>query len=359
LVALAIAVLGVPTWYVRNRTSDDAAYARLERAPNVYEVERYIERGGRHADEASAELLPRAALAEAKQQGSVTALRGVVQRFAEHAVAKEARAQIDALFAKTVADFHRQAANDPEMIKFMDRLFGHLHDSERPTVQVRFGKPSATALEKADELLNAEVPGGVVPISGHFDEGSSAPRETAIVRYLQDAFAAIFPADILELEQGARLTQQAAQRDEAPSIEIHYDVSPSGDTYTSEQSGKNFVGIRVRFDVSLRLPGEGDDDAFTFMLTVEPPERFQVSTSPLDRYGVGSYSGDSAGRVYHAMATNAFGQLATKMREMFFRPGTEAFGERGPAPTPGGAGLPRPLALPPPIALPPPSSPEL
>jgi hypothetical protein len=328
LVAVGVSLIGVPTWYLRNRSSDDAAYARMQRAPRVYEVERYIELGGRHAAEAKAELLPKAALQEAKQQGSVTALRGVVERFGDHAVAKEANEQIDALFAKTVDDFHRQAADDPEMKQFMDRLFKHLHDAGRPTVTVRFGKPSATALEKADELLDAEVTGGVVPISGHFDEGSSAPREAAIVRYLQDAFAAIFPADILQLEHGTRLTQAATDKREAPTIEIHYDVSPSGDTYTSEQSGKNFVGIRVRFDVALELPGEGEE--FSFMLTVEPPERFQVSSSPLDRYGVGSYQGDSAGRVYHAMATNAFGQLANRMREVFFRPGTEAYAGRNP-----------------------------
>jgi hypothetical protein len=237
LVALAVGVvLAGPIWYVRNLASDATMYAMLGSSASEAMVQAYIDQGGRHADEARTELLPRAALREAMNKGSVTALREVTRKYPDHAVNGEARAEIKALFAKTVGEFKSQASDDAEMLKFMDKLFTHLEKHDAPIVQVRFGKPSATDLQKADEILNKEVKGGVVPISGHFNDSSSAPRESAIVQSMQDAFSTIFPADILKLEQGQRLDADAGSVKQ-PVIDIHYDVRPSGDTYTSEQTG--------------------------------------------------------------------------------------------------------------------------
>lgn len=325
-------VVAIPLWFGRNAASDAAAFATLDDASS-FTAQRYIDLGGARADEVAKVQLPNAALREAKEQGSVTALRDMALRYPDTDAAKEAREEIHVLFAKTVKDFEGQAADDAAMKAFMTRLFAYLEKEDSPPITVRFSKPSATDLAEADKLLNKEVKGGVVPISGHFDEARSAPREIAIVKSMQDAFAAIFPADVLSLEKGPRLQEgEGGDALEAPSIFIHYDVTWSGDTYVSEQTKKNFVGIRVKFLVSMRLPGEDVEKALTFPLTVEPPERFQVAASPLDKYGVGYAGTDQAGRVYHAMALNAFGQLASKMRGVFFRPGTDAYEGRGAPP---------------------------
>jgi hypothetical protein len=77
----------------------------------------------------------------------------------------------------------------------------------------------------------------------------------------------------------------------------------------------------------MRLPEE--TQGLTFVLEVEPPDRFTVGPSPLDRYGAAEYTGPDAGRVYHAMATNAFAQLDSKLRKVFFKPGTSAYDGRG------------------------------
>jgi hypothetical protein len=335
LAALAVSLLGVPAWYLRNLASDAAIYASLEEYGSEVQIQMYVANGGRRAAEAEETLLPAAALREAKAAGSVTALRGVRERYPKSDEAKTAKKEIGKLFKKTVADFDAQAADEATMRAFMGRLFKYLEKNDSPPVLVRFATPSATELTEADALLNKEVPGGVEPISGHFDLASSAPREAAIVKYLQDAFSAIFPADVLSLQQGKRLTKADLEREvDEPTIKIHYDVTWSGDTYVSEMTKKNFVGIKVKFLVSMRLPGEAVDQTFSFPLEVLPPERFQVGASPLENYGVGAYNGaDDAGRVYHAMALNAFGELATKMRAVFFRPGTQAFLGQGARPS--------------------------
>lgn len=337
LVALGIALLGVPTWYLRNLASDAAIFASLEEGATEAQLQRYVANGGRRAAEAEEVLMPAAALREAKEVGSVTALRDMIGRYPKSDEVKAARKEIGKLFKKTVADFEAQAAPDATMRAFMGRLFAYLEENDSPPVRVRFATPSATDLEAADTLLAKEVKGGVEPIGGHFDAKSSAPREAAIVKYLQDAFSTIFPADVLSLEPGKRLAKEDFERAvDEPTIKIQYDVTWSGDTYVSDMTKKSFVGIKIRFLVSMRLPGEARDQTFSFPLEVLPPERFQVGASPLERYGVGAYKGsDDAGRVYHAMALNAFGELATKMRAVFFRPGTQAFlgqGARRPLP---------------------------
>jgi hypothetical protein len=324
LVALGVAVIGVPLWYVRNVLSDEATFAAIGKEGSVYMVEHYIEHGGRHAKEAKKKLLPRAALREAKQAGTVTALREVAKKYSGSDTETDARAEIKTLFAKTIAEFHKQAAGDnPEMLAFMDRLFTYLEKNDSPPVLVRFAKPSAGDMAAADDELKKIAGSQAVPIAGHFDEARSAKRQGAIVRYLQDAFSKIFPADVMTLQEGTALAPNEAPKQ--PTIEIHYDVSPSGDVYVEEGTGRKFVGIRISFAVSMRLPG--DDKAFAFPLEVEPPDRFTVGASPLDQYGIDDLPnhGSDAGAVYDAMALNAFGQLATKLRTVYFRPGTEAF----------------------------------
>ncbi len=328
LISLGLSVVvGVPTWLMRSRLGDDAVYKKLERSGSEYEVQAYVRKGGRHAKKAKKKLLPKVRLRSAKRKGTVTALRKVAKQYPKTKYEREARKEITKLFAKTIAGFNAQAADDAEMRGFMAKLFAQLEKSDNPELTVRFGKPSAKDLALADKILNKKVKGGVVPISGHFDDASSRPREEAIVRYLNKAFASIFPADIMGLKKGARLTAGNADGGLAtPSIDINYEVSPSGDTYTSDRTKKNFVGIRVNFQVAMRVPGV--DKPFSFNLKVEPPEHFQVRESSL---GLGKYSGSSAGRVYHAMASHAFEQLASKLRAVFFRKGTKAFEGKGRA----------------------------
>ncbi len=327
LIALgASLVIGPPLWFVREMASDAAAYSSLEKYGSKYEIERYADHGGRRAKEAREELLPRSRLREVKESAtpSVTAFRAVAKEFPNHAVAKEARAEIAKLYANNLSEFHAQAAADPKMVATMDKLFAYLQAHDTSKVVVRFGPPEATDLAKADAWLAKKAGPKAVPISGHFTAASSEPREKAIVESLQGAFRLIFPADVFELKMGPRLGQPFAEP--SPSIEIDYDVRPSGEVYESQTSKKSFVGISVDFNVAMKVPG--DADAFTFKMTVEPPEHFSVSYDP--QYGV--YSGPGDGTVYHVMATNAFKQLATKMRGVFFSVGSKAF--RGAAATP-------------------------
>ena len=326
---LVAVILALPLWYVRNLLSDEAMFRRAQAEGSESAYEAYVDSGSRHVDEVKNSLLPRAALKEAKGQGSVTALRAVLKKYPGSVVEAETRAAVHALFSKTLADFHAQAStSDPSMLRFMEKLISYLEKSERSTVEVRFAPPSSDMLTKLDTVLQQKARsrgGDVAPVAGHFDDEHSLPREVAIVNNLAAGFKRVFPTDILELKQGERLlgSADAAKVDPSvPTIFIHYDIGWSGTMYSGERSARAFVGILVDFVGAMRIPGERD--VFDFKLKVMPPDEFTVEYTSTAGLGANLANAPPDERVYEVMALRAFDQLAGKLRAIFFKPGSEA-----------------------------------
>ncbi|WP_437983184.1 hypothetical protein [Sorangium sp. So ce117] len=339
---LVAVILALPLWYVRNLLSDEAMFRTAKEVGSEFAYEGYIHSGRRHLDEVKTSLLPRAALTEAKREGSVTALRAVLKKYPGSVVEGETRAAVHELFSKTLADFRAQAStSDPVMLSFMEKLISYLEKSERSTVEVRFDPPSTDMLAKLDAVLQQKAQAlrprgaGVAPVAKHFDVEHSLPREAAIVNNLAAGFKRVFPTDILELKQGERLTDNAGAarvNPSVPTIYIHYDVGSSGTMYSGERSDRAFVGILVDFDGTMRIPGVRD--AFDFKLKVMPPDEFTVEYTSTAGLGANLASAPPDDRVYEVMALRAFDQLAGKLRSIFFKPGSMALqgaDESGPA----------------------------
>ena len=128
---------------------------RAARSGSVWELEDYALFGRRHAAEVRQTLLPKAALAEAVRKGSVTDLREVAKKYP--GVADDARLWSHALFDKTLCAFEQQAASDPRLVPFMEKLLAYLEKSESSKVAVRFYAPSAASLEVAEKLLSGKA----------------------------------------------------------------------------------------------------------------------------------------------------------------------------------------------------------
>ncbi|MDI3282270.1 hypothetical protein [Polyangium sp. 15x6] len=373
----AAALLALPMWHLRNVASDEAMFAHAKEVDREYTWEQYVRECKRHLDEARDEHLPRAALREAKEKGSVTALRDFLKKYPKSVVEKEARDEIHALFTKTLGEFREQAStDDAKLLPFMEKLLGYLEKNDTARVEVRFEAPSTEKLDKVDELLKSklggELAGGgnIVPVAPHFGEKVGVQRESEIVRNLQQGFEKVFPADVMALKQGPRIgpdgkplaVQPKDDRDplerlrnidyrdtaqvrdaldslkgntitkepeassvEAPTIEVRYEVGWAGDFFTEDKGDRKFVGIVVDFHVAMKIPGE--TDKLEFDLPVQPPDHFTVDyTNPM--YGIGG--GPSEGRVYDVMAARAFDQLSDRMRRVFFKLGSKAYGPLDP-----------------------------
>ncbi|MBX3270731.1 MAG: hypothetical protein KF729_10740 [Sandaracinaceae bacterium] len=326
--ALGAMVLAPPTWLARNFASDEAAFAAAQRYDTTWAFRAYVAGEGRHEREVVDALLPEAAFREAREAGTVAALRTFVREHPDSARLADARAAIHERFAAVRRDFMSQAATgDPEMPVFMGRLLEWLEEHDSPPVRVRFFAPSGEALTMIDGNLDLfgevqGVTGGIAPVSPHFDEARSAPRESRITQVLARGFAPIFPSDVMELQHAGRIDPE--RQDDAvtePVFDVSYAIRPSGSVYTSDTSSRGFVGIHVDFHIRMRIPGV--EQAYGFDTSVEPPEHFTVhSYSGIDP------SGDSAyrdGLVYSVMADRAFDQLGNQLALTFFRADTNAY----------------------------------
>jgi hypothetical protein len=354
-VAAAVGLGGaLPLFYVRNLVSDEAMYRTAVDNDSVWGFQSYLATGRRHADEVRGSLLPRAAFKKAAKSGTVTALRSFLTAYPASCVDDDAKAALHGLFTKTLADFRDQSSTaDPRLLPFMEKLVGYLEAHPGAHVEARFHSPSSAALDVVDALLKSQSGAKkIIPVGPHFDLAHSTPREANIVKGLQAGFSAIFPADIMTIDQGRRITVEptpaaaalpktpakgakAKKAPEpppkpvwtlgdltAPTLELQYRVGWTGDVYSEEKSERRFVGIVIDFDVSMRIPDE--PETFDFSLQVEPPDHFTVRYSS----GIG---GPTEGQVYDEMAQRAFDQLTDKLRAVFFRPGSKAFEGARPA----------------------------
>jgi hypothetical protein len=337
--------LALPLWYLRNIESDEAMFRAAVYRDTEIDFEVYLVTGKRHAEEVRASLLPRAALRQAQQRGSVTALRAFLTRYPNSCVEDDAHASIHALFDDTRSSYRHQAATaDPKLLLFMERLIAYLEEHEDSRVEARFQSPSSATLSGVDAVLQSKAKSAriekIVPVAPHFDDDHSIPREANIIKNLEIAFSAIFPADIMKLDAGQRLIAQPEEpsavlpsaRKSAPSapplaiqvptLDVRYKVGWAGELYSEAKGDRHFVGIVVYFDVSMRIPGQVE--TYDFSLEVTPPDHFSIDEP---RRGLRGAADDapSEGRVYDVMAERAFEQLTSKLRAVFFRAGSPAF----------------------------------
>jgi len=380
----AAAVLAVPMWHMRNVASDEAMFSSAKRSDTEWEFKHYVDHGKRHVDEVKEDLLPRAALREAKQKGTVSALRAFMRSYPGSVVDKEAHDEEHALFVKTLEEFRDQASKeDARLLPFMEKLLAYLEKNDTARVEARFESPTNEALTQVDTLLAklGNEPGDsrrMVPVAPYFAEKVSVARESEIVRGLEKGFGAVFPADVMAIKHGPRIgpdgkplaVQPEPQKPSlsdldpsdpdylsklreasslgdlegagdasdakipAPTLDIKYKVGWAGDFFTEEKGDRKFVGIVVNFHVAMKIPGESD--TLEFDMAVQPPDHFTVNYSnPM--YGIGG--GPSEGQVYNVMAARAFDELGIKMRKVFFRPGSKAYGPIEPNDVPPLPGL--------------------
>lgn len=316
IAAAAGLVLAVPLWAGRNVLSDYSLFSETEVLGTEAAYRQYVVQGWLFKARAQ-ERLPRVAFAEARRKGTVTALRAVLRNYPGSPVDADVRAEIRAAYEKSRARFRAQAANaDPVMVAFLERLVDYMVAKDLSTVSVRFRSPNPAALAKEDQRLSARAASSfrsMAPIAPHFEEKTARQRESAIVNRLDKAFAAIFPADVLALKMGQRLPAAGMVANDVPAILIDYAVVPSGVIYESSSNplSKLFVGIKVAFKVSMRVPDTAR--SFDFAMDVAPPEHFTVNYDTLT-----TFSGPPDERVYAVMAERAFDQLSTKLQRAFF-----------------------------------------
>ncbi|MBX3222567.1 MAG: hypothetical protein KF795_18760 [Labilithrix sp.] len=384
ITVIAGLTLGVGAWRVRNWQSDVWAFSRLRARPEVAPIEAYVAGGGLRAAEAQADLLPRARLADATRapdgaaraaaiehflathpgtsaeadaraalgeaihaefarESTVSGLRALVARWPNARDVPAANAKIRDLYRETRGDFQKRAnVADKSVVPVVEALLAYAEEGAAP-IDVRFRRRSAASLAAADGLLakgllddDGPAAGGNAEVSGHLGGDDASRREKALVVGLQRTFRAIFPADVLALRLGEPIDAPAAipgtkplAEVAAPTIVIDYELGWAGTTYVARDSRRRYLGVFVRFDLTVQVPGEAR--VLAFATKVEPPESFPFEALPDDPVfetllppPSGAPDAGADGRVYAVMLLRAFDQMAVRMQPHFFDTRTAA-----------------------------------
>ncbi len=285
VLAVAFAALvGTAVFEVRERASDDAAFARAEARHSTAALEAYAAGGGRHAAEVRDKLLPaaRAAAESAKQQ------------------ARAARA------AEALAKFRaRASADDPRLVPAVERLVAALQRRGDPKLALAFRPPTRAVLDAVDGILAERAGAGfpVAKVAPHFDAEHTKKHEAAAARAIAAAFAEALPADVVRVEPGEA-------SDDAPSIDVGYIVGWAGDAVVDEAAKRRYVSVVVDFRLTIDVPGEA---TYQIRFRVPPPEDLEVKVDA-------DAATASDAQVYDAMATHAFNSVGDHVRRALLKP---------------------------------------
>lgn len=317
LIMLAILIAAL-FWYGRTAASDKKMYLNAKQMQTEKAYVGYISRGKYHVAELQAEL-PRVVFNEVQKRGSVTMLRNLKLRFPQSDIQADVNEEIHQLYEQALQKFRSQASkSDAGLVHSMESLLKFAEEHDDPNVLISFSRPSASDLEQLDTFLkNREqrLHGRkIIPAAKYFADDSAATREARIVSGVRTAFSTIFTNDVLAF--GAGLGPGKPH----PSLQIAYQIEPSGNVYSSEKQDDAFVGLIMRFKAAIVVPDM--NERWKFDLEVEPPDSFNVNYKTS-----GNKAADRIpeGQVYAVMAERAFDKLEIKIKEAFFRPDSSVF----------------------------------
>lgn len=236
-------VLAFGVYQLRNHTGERALYERSVASNSIESYRAYLARGGQRTD-VSDLLLPRAelrvaiaensveaieryiaahpgskidneiqtalraallkALEEAKQKGTITALREFEAKYKAHLKLVPELPGARVAYLGTVLDnFHKKAKPSKELWLMARRLIVYA-DEHGPKVAIRFSRQESRTLDKNEHMLTASAfYGGDKTLPSRVING--APAKDAADRAAQDLAALLgkaFPSDLIHFEPG-------------------------------------------------------------------------------------------------------------------------------------------------------------
>ncbi|MBX3230001.1 MAG: hypothetical protein KIT84_25795 [Labilithrix sp.] len=363
-------VFGVATWRLRNWQSDQRVFARLEAHPEVALAEAYVRGGGLRSPEVSSTIIPKAKLAEAKKekggrlveeldkflkaypksgveaearalfrdalhaeflaQTTVSGVRAFIARYPDAPDAFQGQTKIRDVYAETRATFkQKQSTSDKNVVPIIESMLTWAEERPVP-FDVRIRRRNVAGLAAADRLLakglldddGAPAPGGAAEVTPLFAGEGGKARDAAIVRGIERAFHAVFPADVFPLKVGASIDEATAAElppppkppfpnVPSPTLVVDVDVAWSGATFLSRDTKRRYLGVQVKVDVLIQVPQ--DLRVLTFSLKATPPETLPVdwiSGLPGSLPGAPLPPPGDDGFVYDALIVSAFEETA-------------------------------------------------
>lgn len=341
--------LAWPIWEIRNVMSERVMYATADAAGTPEAYRAYLETGGPRSEVRDL-LLPRAELRVARGSGSVSAVEAVVAKYEGTAVhgeleqalrdlllgeletARKRRsltalrqlekgftrgdlieAEIDAalhaVYTDALATYKKQAPPDSkEAVPFFAKLLAHA-EKQGPKVVIRFRRELRGTVKAADERVKKSqyYAGAKFIPSQYYEPPYAAKREQRIADRLIARFKSVFASDVLHVELGAPLEQDAPEPAvDVPTLFVTHSTLMSG-TYSTRTPLGVYVGIGVVFESSFRLPERADTLDYRLSVWRQP------SMDTVKEQGL------TPEQVYDGLTGEAFDRFADKLVEQLFK----------------------------------------
>lgn len=307
LLALMLgAALSAGVWKIRNNLGESALY-RAARAANTREGYRaYLARGGKNPDVLRI-LLPRAelseiikhhsieelerfnkehagsgvqaevqaalyeellvALAAAKSEGTMGALKRLRARFSDHPrIVAQVDHAISERLTAALREFEKRARPKPEVLELFRRLLNYTAQHEG-RVEIRFRRRVPESAAKAEMLLQkSNYFGGKasLPVQ-YFDVKHAAAREEPSGKEIAAVLSRGFAPDLLKFELAAPLpdSDEEEPKVSVPTIVVTHRTEMSG-AYLMKRPRAALTGVGVLFRVVFAIPNDPDPYVYKY-----------------------------------------------------------------------------------------------
>ncbi|MEJ7732141.1 MAG: hypothetical protein WKG00_23385 [Polyangiaceae bacterium] len=352
LAVVAGLLVGGGAFLVRNALSDARMLAWARGRDDVPSYEKYLVRGQRGRDEVSRVHLPRAALrvalqsrtvesieafkkafpateipaevqaarqtalaaelAQARSEGTFTALFGFAEKYPDHGLGPELEAGKKALYARALARYKAGAAEPvsaflPGFVAASQKIGPRKADGgfRGPAVEVRFRHVPSKEMDRADSLVRQNPMFNGTPSlpSEHLVDARFEPMERETAQAIVAGLGAAIDPEVAVFTPGARVDGAAdlPASFPAPTLVINYRVEPSGAAYATKKPRGIFLGLLFFFTTDFVVPG-GE------------PLRTKVTSSqrvpvPMLKDAATARPGTLEAQIYQAMSKEAFAEI--------------------------------------------------
>ncbi len=296
VIALLVgAAVGPALATMRNRSSDEAMYRSVVESSTADGFRRYLAQGGQHSGDVRDLLLPRAELREARAQGTVeaieafvashpgskigpevdaalrhamlgelekarqvgtvTALDELARKHPGHKVGPELDAARHALYLAALAGWRKAARPDPASDAFMQRLVASA-EKIGPACAVRFRLEPSRSVNDADRSVQKHplYPGPDALPSKYVSASALRPYEDRVGQAVAEAFAGVFPADVLLVRAGEPLDADAPAPAGVPALVVDYTLEWARANTVCQKPSTVFAGWVIEFGARFGVP---------------------------------------------------------------------------------------------------------
>jgi hypothetical protein len=247
-------------------------------------------------------------LEEKAKVGTISALNEFKTQHPAKLVEPELRRAVHGVYAKALTSFQRVAGSDEKANLAVEKVLAYA-EKTTPKVDLRFVRKLGKSVDVADASIKKSpfFMGQPSVPSQYFDEAHAKVREDDAAQKIILRFGQVFAPDVLALATGAPAEGTMPPAVTVPTIFVETQVQLSGASFLSANPRGVFVGLTMKFEVSIRLPDE--------------PKPFKWSTdvwrSPDTTLEKGERSYEET--VYGAMATDAYQRFVTRLQKELFK----------------------------------------